>query len=642
MCGIAGILGLRDGERIKQMTDAMIHRGPDDEGFHLDEQVSLGMRRLSIIDVAGGHQPIYNEDRTKVIVYNGEVYNYQGLKEILEEKGHIFRTNSDTETILHAYEQYGKECVHKFNGMFAFAIWDSQKRELFMARDRLGIKPVFYAQRNGRFLFGSEVKVLLASGLIEKELDEIAVGNFVSLYNLPFPQTMFRGVYQLRPGHRLTIRLGEEPKIEEWWDVRFAPAEKKRNADVRELQKELRQLLEAAIERRLISEVPLGAFLSGGIDSSIVVGLMSRMMDQPVKTFSVGFHSADQKYDERSFAKIVAEKYQTDHTEVLVNGKDVVNNLSKLIRAMDLPSGDAIQTFFISEAARRRVTVSLSGLGGDELFAGYQQFRFIPEAQDFQRAWRSRSGVIRSIGKALAAITPNDVKSRMKYRLLLDVLQHESSFERQYDIARSVFHGSEKGEVLSDDFQKRIEGASKNNPDAFPQDSLDVVRQYVPQIAQLDLIDAMSYLELKTYMPHMLLRDTDTMSMANSLEIRVPLIDYTVVEFVAQHIPSDLKRKDGMAKHLLIQSCRDILPDEVIFRKKRGFEFPMPNWLRGELRPIVEDCLSKGSIEKRGIFRYVEIEKLKKRFFSIRPRVPYLKIWIPVVLELWCREYLDD
>lgn len=632
MCGIAGILGLRDEQRIKRMTDAMIHRGPDDEGFYVDEHISLGMRRLSIIDVVGGHQPIFNEDKTKVIVYNGEVYNYRSLKTDLENRGHRFKTNSDTETILHAYEEFGKDCVHRFNGMFAFAIWDTVAKELFIARDRLGIKPIFFSQRNGKFIFGSEVKALLASDLIEKKLDYNAIYNFVSLYNLPFPMTMFEEVYQLRPGHRMTIAQEKEPIIEEWWDVRFAPTHEKEKNDEHELQIELRKLLEAAIERRLISEVPLGAFLSGGIDSSIVVGLMSRIVDQPVKTFSVGFQAEDQKYDERSYAKVVAEKYRTDHSEVIITGKDVREYLPKLIRAMDLPSGDAIQTFFISEAARRRVTVSLSGLGGDELFAGYQQFRFIPEAHAFQKRWNERSVFLKVFGKKIAAITPIDFKSRMKYRLLLDVLNNESTFETQYDTARTVFDVDDKKSLLSNSFQSLL---------MYKTETVDMVHQYREAIQHLDLIDAMSYLELKTYMAHMLLRDTDTMSMANSLEVRVPLIDYTIVEFVAQHVPSQLKRKNGFAKHLLINTCRDILPDEVIYRKKRGFEFPMPNWLRSELRPIVEDCLSRESVEKREIFDYVEIERLKRRFFTFRPRVPYLKIWIPVVFELWCREYID-
>lgn len=633
MCGIAGILGFGDGERIKRMTDAMIHRGPDDEGFHVDEDVSLGMRRLSIIDVAGGHQPIYNEDRTKVIVYNGEVYNYRELRRELEARGHRFDTNSDTETILHAFEEYGPECVHRFNGMFAFAIWDGVKKELFLARDRLGIKPIFYAERSGRFIFGSEVRVVIASGLVEKKLDANAVSSFLSLYNLPFPQTMFEGVYQLPPGHRMMCKTNMPPVIEEFWDVRFASEAEKEKNDERELQRELRRLLEAAVERRLISEVPLGAFLSGGIDSSIVVGLMAKMLDQPVKTFSVGFHAADQKYDERSFAKIVADRYRTDHSEVVVTGADVVSYLPKLIRGMDLPSGDAIQTFFISEAARRRVTVSLSGLGGDELFAGYQQFTHIPSTEAFAQRWKKKSSVLQSLGAGVAGIAPRDLQSRMKYRLLLDVLAQGYDFERQYDLSRSVFHSDDHVRLLEPAFVAKLtrEGGTRS-----------LLKKYRERIDGMSTIDALSYLELKMYMAHMLLRDTDTMSMANSLEVRVPLIDYTVVEFVARAVPSRLKRKDGRAKHLLIESCRDVLPAECIDRRKRGFEFPMVKWLRGELRPIVDDCLSRTAIEKRGIFRYVEIEKLKRKFFAPYPRVPYLTIWIPVVLELWCREFLDS
>ncbi len=633
MCGVAGILGRRDETRLKRMTDAMIHRGPDDEGFHFGEGISLGMRRLSIIDVAGGHQPISNEDGTKVIVYNGEIYNYLSLKEELEKRGHRFRTRSDTETVLHAYEEYGKECVQRFNGMFVFAIWDSAARELFIARDRLGIKPVYYANRGGTFLFGSEARVIMASGLVEKEIDTNALQHFLSLYNMPFPMTMFRGVHQLPPGHRLTVRAGEEPAVEEWWDVPRVPSAEKNGREEQDLAAELRSLLEASVRRRLMSEVPLGAFLSGGIDSSIVVGLMARMLERPVATFSVGFRSQESRYDERSYAKTVAERYGTDHTEVIVTGSDVLAAMPTLIRAMDLPSGDAIQTWFISEAARRRVTVSLSGLGGDELFAGYQQFRFIPEVRAFQDRWSRRGALLRSLGAALARRAPADLKTRMKYRLLLDALAHDSTFEGQYDLSRSVFDGEEKRSLLSPEF---LDAAQEWTA------PVDIVRRYAGRLEGLDLIDALTYLELKTYMAHMLLRDTDVMSMANSLEIRVPLIDYTVVEFVARNVPARLKRKEGSAKHLLIEACRDILPDEVIFRRKRGFEFPMPKWLRGELRPLVEDCLDSGVIRRRGIFNAREIERLKKRFFAPHPRVPYLKIWIPVVLEMWFREFVDS
>ncbi|NOY07163.1 MAG: asparagine synthase (glutamine-hydrolyzing) [Chlorobi bacterium] len=632
MCGIAGILGIGDRERLQRMTDAMRHRGPDDEGMHVANRISLGMRRLSIIDVEKGHQPIYSQNRSKVIVFNGEIYNYRELRSELEKKGVSFRTNSDTETILHAYEMYGHDCVHHFNGMFAFAIWDAEREELFIARDRLGIKPLFYARRGSAFIFASEIKALLASGLIDKTVDPEAILTFLSWYNLPVPYTMFKGVFQLPPGHFLRIVPGGELRVEKYWDIPFVPENEKPVRTIGELSSILRELITDAVQKRLVAEVPLGAFLSGGIDSSLVVGLMSRMSDQPVKTFTVGFRSSEKKYDERDFARVIAEKYRTDHSEVVVSGSDVRNSLPEIIRYMDLPSGDAIQTYFISEAARRRVTVSLSGLGGDELFAGYQQFQHIPGALKFARRYQQLPAWLATVLRSIRTHLPAEADNKMKLRLLFEVIDGRTDLLHLYNVSRSVYPEDEFGALLNKPFINSLpwQGLTRQ-----------VLEKYRESIRGLELADAISYLEFKTYMSHMLLRDTDAMSMAHSLEVRVPLIDHTVVEFVARNVPVSLKRRNGRSKWLLTETFKDILPAEVVSRKKRGFEFPMPVWLRDELRDVVEDCLSPQSVRNRGVFDEKGIHSLKSRFFSATRRVPYLKIWTPVVLELWFREFID-
>jgi asparagine synthase (glutamine-hydrolysing) len=640
MCGIAGILGLRDESRLKRMCDVMQHRGPDGEGFYFDENISLGMRRLSIIDLRTGDQPIYNEDRSIVIVFNGEIYNYKKLRKGLKEKGHRFYTDSDTESIVHLFEDYGIECVNHLEGMFAFAIWDKNKQRLFIARDRLGVKPLYYCQKDGKFIFSSEVKVILASGMVPKELDKQAVYHYLSYYCVPSPWTIIKDVRCLPPGYLLTISQRGEAQVKQYWDVEFKGVkEDVQPEDVNNIRHQIRELVTEAVEKRLISDVPLGAFLSGGIDSSIIVGLMSRMMSQPVQTFSVGFTSSeDKQFDERSFAKLIAEKFKTDHREVIVNGRDVYQYIPRLIWYMDQPSGDAIQTYFVSEAARNKLTVSLSGLGGDELFGGYRHFKVIPEILELEKSWNRIPGFIRKTLGGLSLLSPQVLKNRMNHKLILDFLSRErwgskssSTFDRKYELVRSIYKTADKHRLLTKEFVGEMEF----------QDSSEVLHPFLSKTEGLNVIDRISQAELKTYMPYMLLRDSDAMAMGISLEVRFPFTDYRLVEYVAQNVPAHQKVHNGMSKHILIDAFRDILPQEVTERRKRGFEFPMKNWLQNELRSIAENCLSSESIQRRGIFSLKEIEKVKRGFFDNYFRLPYLRVWLIVVLELWMRLYLD-
>jgi asparagine synthase (glutamine-hydrolysing) len=634
MCGIAGLFGLRDEARMKRMCDVMTHRGPDGEGFYFDENLSLGMRRLSIIDLTTGDQPIFNEDKSIAIIFNGEIYNFPSLYKELQAKGHRFYTHSDTEAIIHCYEEYGFDCLHHLEGMFAFALWDKNKKRLFVARDRLGVKPLYYHFKNGVLTFASEIKVILASKLVEKEINKTAVYHYLSYYNIPSPLTIIKDVHCLPPGYFLTISQESGLEIKQYWDVKFEEPQNKAG-NVEEIKQNVRELVTQAVEKRLISDVPLGAFLSGGIDSSIIVGLMSRMMNSRfsgIKTFSVGFiGSADAKFDERSFAKIIAEKFKTDHKEVIVSGEDVYRYLPKLIWSMDQPSGDAIQVYFVSEVARSRVTVSLSGLGGDELFAGYNHFKIIPEILELEQSWDKLPALIRKPIGGLSTLAPKFLRNRTKHKLLLDFIASDGSFNHKYELARSIFTRKEKRRMLTHTFVGSEQLA----------ESSEVIEAFSGKIADLDVIDKIAYLELKTYMPYMLLRDADAMSMGVSLEVRCPFTDYRLVEYVAQHVPSHLRLHNGSSKYILIDAFRDILPTEVIERKKRGFEFPMRNWLLTELRSIADDCLSRHSVERRGIFEYSEVEAIKRGYFDNYFRLPYMRVWMLVVLELWMRLYLD-
>ncbi|RME57488.1 asparagine synthase (glutamine-hydrolyzing) [Candidatus Parcubacteria bacterium] len=628
MCGICGILTTSPTPefqpQVARMCAAMTHRGPDDEGFFFAPYISLGMRRLSIIDLDTGRQPIFSEDGQIAIVFNGEIYNYRDLRTQLEARGHRFATHTDTEVIVHLYEEYGYNCLHHLRGMFAFAVWDSRNQILFLARDRLGIKPLYYAKRQGVFLFASELKALLSSGFIERQISWQGLHHYLSFYSVPAPYTILNDVWALPPGHAMLVRP-EQHLVFQYWDLQFNKYPEIAALPAVEITRQLRMLLEESVRIRLMSDVPLGAFLSGGIDSSVVVGLMARMMNRPVQTYSIGFEQANRRIDERPFARLAAERFGTDHTEVIITGQTVLNHLDHLIYSLDQPSGDAVNTYFVSQAARSGVTVAMSGLGGDELFAGYPHFRTLAALPRYQVAGMRMPPPLRSVLRAAISRIPGRFKRQPWLQPLVRLDLASDTLTAQYFRAgRGLYNEAAKAELYAAGVRSNLTGLE--SAETF-------LRQFLSP-KPLDVAQQVGRLEFKTYLPYTLLRDTDAMSMAHSLEVRVPLIDHKLVEFV-NSIPSAYKLNGSFSKQILVDAVKDILPPEVWQRRKMGFELPMYRWLNHELKPVVDEVLSPAVMRRRGLFRPEAIAQIRRR------RGTYLRVWSLVVLELWLQKYID-
>lgn len=620
MCGIWGVVGAADEHMAQRAAQAIRHRGPDDYGTFVatePEPVSLVNARLAIIDLSeAGHQPMCNEDRSMWIVYNGETYNYQPLREELLELGHRFNSHSDTEVILHAYEEWGAACLDRLRGMFAFAIWDMKEAKLFVARDRLGIKPVYYAHHEGQSLmFGSELKALLSSGLIEARLNYLALHHYLSFYAVPTPYTMLDGIQSLPPGHYMTYHK-RRLNIRQYWSL---PAIEPLQMDKGDILENLRALLEESIRLRMIADVPVGAFLSGGIDSSAVVALMTRISGERLRTFSIGFGLEGEGIDERSDARVLADHYDTEHTEVIVSGRDVCDQLDQIIRSMDQPSGDGLNTYLVSQATAQSVKVAVSGLGGDELFAGYPQFRMLRQVDRLDKVWKAvpsfAQSMVRSLGKTVG---PLDKALTWLDGDLLD----------RYERVRILFNEGQKLALYS---------PALSGPMAAPESSIKYLNRFVHPVESKPVAQV-TRLELHNYMAPTLLRDTDAMSMAHSLEVRVPLIDHKLVEF-AVRIPAKFKLRHGRSKWIFVEALRDVLPDAVMKRPKRGFEMPVAAWMRHELRPVLDDVFSRESVEKRGLFRYEQVRAVYDNFQETN--APYMHAWALAVLELWLRQFVD-
>jgi len=627
MCGIAGFIDCWDpkandsferGRLLKQMCDVIRHRGPDDDGFLLKWGVALGMRRLSIIDLAGGAQPISGEDGSVTIVFNGEIYNFHELREQLEVHGHSFKTNSDTEAIVHAYEEYGPACANHLRGMFAFAIWDDQRRELYIARDRVGKKPLYYTlTTSGTLVFGSELKSILEHPDVKREINLEALDAYLTLGYVPDPLSIFRNVHKLSPGHYLTFSSAGLV-IKKYWDFNFEPAQSRRPEDYLE---ELRALLDEAVRLRLISDVPLGAFLSGGIDSSTVVALMARHMNQPVKTFSIGFH--EDSYNELKYARLTAKELGTDHHEFFVTPQ-VCDVIDELVWHFDEPFADpsAIPTFMVSKLARDHVTVALSGDGGDELFAGYTHY----VVQESRRAFSAlpkvlRNGVIRPLSYRL----PHGAWGRnYLHNISLDPID-------RYLDSLSYFTELGKDSLYTNDFQNAL-GKSNQVARNF--------HEYASRVKTGEPLDQLLYIDSKTYLPGDILTKVDRMSMATSLEVRVPLLDHKLIEFVTK-VPASLKLAGSETKQLLKQVAKDLIPKEILHRPKQGFGVPLEEWINRQLRDRILETLREPRTRQRGYLKsdYVDLildEHHKGRRDHSQP------LWSLLILELWHRRYLDQ
>jgi asparagine synthase (glutamine-hydrolysing) len=620
MCGIAGMVqthpnGALDSGAIHRMCQAIVHRGPDDEGILVKGGVGLGMRRLSIIDLGGGHQPIFNEDKTIWIVYNGEIYNFQELRPELEARGHRFSTHTDTEVIIHLYEEHGADCVQKLRGMFAFALYDERAGRLLLARDRLGKKPLHYALDHGTLLFASEMKSILAvrPDLADK-LNRAALLQYMYFGYIPDPATAFEAIHKLPPGHLLQFEKGEV-SIRQYWDFpRYGTYEP--NSE-EELLEELEARLEEAVRIRLIADVPLGALLSGGTDSSTVVALMARSMSQPVKTFSVGFRYSD--FDEAPYARMVAQKFGTDHQELIVE-PDLVGTLEKLTSDLEEPFGDSsmLPTYFISCLARKYVKVALSGDGGDEGFAGYERYRIHlqdrsfkwipPWARDFYRGY-------------LHPLVPYRVPGRnLMYSISLP-------WQERYVEGVSLESFQREMGVLSKDFVRSGESPLRAFEDVLAKAPAE------------DPLSRVLYLDSKTYLAGDILTKVDRMSMATSLETRVPLLDHVFLEWVTSLTPK-WKMRNGSQKFILRKLAERIgVPRQVLDRPKQGFALPLGHWIRGELKELVRTTLLDPQTLQRGYFHPAGVRRMLDEHMQGR-RDHSARLWRFLVFELWHRNFL--
>ncbi|HEX7959559.1 MAG TPA: asparagine synthase (glutamine-hydrolyzing) [Terriglobales bacterium] len=625
MCGIYGLLNLKDRSTppgVLHTMGAMIpHRGPDDEGQYVSGPIALGMRRLSIIDLSGGHQPISNEDGSIWVVCNGEIYNFEDLREELEKNGHRFSTHSDTEVLVHLYEQEGVNFLGRLRGMFAIALWDENRSRLILARDRVGKKPLYVRREANRLLFASEIKSLLQVEKVPREIDHDALRDYLEFGFVPAPRTMFRGIEKLLPGHYLEVENGAI-RTGQYWNADLTHIEKRSEQEWIEL---VRHKLEESVRIRLISDVPLGAFLSGGIDSSTIVAIMAKITNQPVKTYSIGFDGDDQFYNELPYAKIVAKAVGSDHHEIIVR-PDVVELLPKLIWHLDEPIADSasITTYLVSRLARESVTVILSGVGGDELFGGYPRYL----GESIYRYYRLLPSALRKqILPAILRNLPQDRhsfwKSKFRYAAAFVDTAELTPAERYMSYIR-VFSPELRAETL------RSSSAENDG---------DLLAGYFGHGRAEDPLNQSIYVDLKTSLPDDLLALTDKMTMAASIECRAPFMDHELIELTSR-IPSHFKVRGMTMKYLLKKAVEPWLPAEIIYRKKRGFGAPVGSWLRKDLEVLVQDTLSESQINKRGFFNPQAIQRIIAAHHA--RQADYTDHLLTLInFELWCRIFID-
>jgi asparagine synthase (glutamine-hydrolysing) len=628
MCGIAGLAFSDrrhpvDRSLLVRMTGVIRHRGPDADGFHLGPGVGLGHRRLSIIDLSTGDQPIYNETRTIAIVFNGEIYNFAELARELEAAGHVFTTRSDTETIVHAYEQFGLDFVTRLRGMFALALWDEPNRRLVLARDRVGKKPLYYHADGEHLLFASEIKGLLQDASIKRRVSVEALDDYFTFGCIPSPGTVFQDIHQLPPAHILVWERGVV-RLQEYWDVTFDPTGPHRPDEALE---EFSVLLDEAVRIRMVADVPLGAFLSGGVDSAAVVASMAGQSRRPVVTTSVGF--VERTHNELVHARAVAGAVGSDHHELLVK-PDAVADLPRLVWHLDQPFADSscLPTYYVSRAARERVTVALSGDGGDEIFAGYQRRYGIHRLENRLRTLIP-GPVRRGVLAPLARIYPRSERIPRPLRLKLVLSNLGRSFERAYFRDMSLFLDEERRALYSPELLDQVR----------EHDPFVAFSRHFERVRDADPLSRVLYVDFKTWLANDILVKVDRMSMACSLEVRAPLLDHKIVEFAAR-LPASLKYRGRVSKYLLKRHLAARLPQMAVNRQKQGFELPLAEWLRGELREVALDLLFSRQAAGRG---YVRPDAVKRIWdaHQQRSRNHAAHIWALMVLELWHRTYVD-
>jgi len=626
MCGICGQL-YSDRQRqvqpetIHRMCESIAHRGPDDQGVFVSGHMGLGSRRLKIIDLETGHQPMANEDQSVWIVFNGEIYNYRSLRKELEKKGHRFQTKSDTESILHAYEEYGEKCLDKLNGMFALAIWDTDRQRLFLARDRLGIKPLYYYFDGDKLVFGSELKSILQAQEIERSIDLVALNNYMTFEYIPSPRSIFQKVRKLEPGYYL-LWDGTNFRKHSYWQLSVRPQVQE------DASRRLRELIVDAVRLRLISDVPLGAFLSGGIDSSIVVALMAQLTEEPVKTFSIGFQESS--YNELGYARDMAERYATDHHEYVIEA-NAVELTERLIAHFDEPFGDfsIFPTYLVSKMARRDVTVALTGDGGDELFGGYDTYLAQKFDGRFYRWWP------KILKRSLCDSLANGLAPKEEKKGLVNIFKR---FVQGSRLPAELLHARWMT------FLTERQRGCLFSPEVLCQlahsDPYDFLRYHARQAGEVDELSRSGYVDVKSYLVDDILVKVDRMSMAVSLEARVPLLDHRVVEFAFTLRP-DLKIHRWQTKFLLKKTMADLLPPAIRRRDKQGFSIPIKNWIRGQLRPMMTDLLSESRLRRQGFFNGPWVSRLVSEHLRGVENHSHT-LWALMVFESWHETYMQN
>jgi asparagine synthase (glutamine-hydrolysing) len=635
MCGINGIaLSSRSHARldvraVERMRDVITHRGPDDAGLYIDGNVGLGHRRLSIVDVAAGHQPMTNEDETLFITYNGEIYNHADFREELEARGHVYRTHCDTETILHLYEEKGADALQELRGMFAFAIWDRKRRELFIARDRLGVKPLYYAHTpDGSLYFASEIKALLAAKSVVPELNFAALPDYLANHATSGEETLFRGIKRLLPGHWLLWRDGRI-RIEKYWDVQFSPKadEEARRSDADYIA-EWSEMFRTSVRLRLMADVPLGMFLSGGIDSSAIAAVMSKMVDSPIKTFSVAFK--EREANELEYARLVARAFKTEHHEIIVRPEDFFKALPQLVWHEDEPLAhpSSVALYFVSELASKHVKVVLTGEGSDEMLAGYDRYRkTIYNLSLGARYHNIAPEALRRAVRGMVERLPRGSKVRQK--LSRTFLTLEPDIESIYFDNFAVFPRAMQTRLLTREALEAV-----GSPDPYMG-----VTRYLEKTDAETLLDRLLYADTKTYL-HELLMKQDQMSMAASIESRVPFLDHKLVEYTAR-LPERMKLRGWTTKYILREAMKDVLPQEILRRRKMGFPVPIGAWFRGQYRHVIDEYVLSERATARGLFDPTFVRNLVERHQSGTENHSE-RLWSLVNFEMWQRRFIDD
>lgn len=633
MCGIAGIIDL-DGRGVAQpllerICGHLTHRGPDAQGYFTNHEAGLGHRRLSIIDLTSGKQPMANEDGTVLVTFNGEIYNFRELRGQLESFGHRFVTHSDTEVIVHAYEQYGVKCLDHLRGMFAFAIWDSSTRTVFLARDRVGKKPLFYALAGGQLIFASELQALVQHPDILREPNLAAIDDYLTYGYIPAPNTAYHGVCKLPPAHYLTCRLSEvggrpqDLRVERYWHLEYTP---KQTLTEDQAVEGLLDVLTEAVRLRLIADVPLGALLSGGVDSSLIVALMSRLSSQPVKTFSIGFE--EREYDELPYARAVAQRYRTDHHELIIRSS-AMEILPTLVRHYGEPYADssAIPSYYVAKLTRQHVTVALNGDGGDESFAGYERYLGSGLAD---RIHKLPPPLLKGLRGLASLMIPRSLSRRSRVRQAKRLLDAASlPTAQRYLRWISYLTPTQKANLYTPEFVKRLAG---HNAEAWLLAEYDAVGK------GCNALDTLLALDVRTYLPYDLLVKMDIATMACSLEARSPFLDHKVMEFAAK-LPANYKIKRTTLKYLLKKAAVSLLPPEIMHRRKMGFGVPVGSWMRNELRPLVEDLLLSSGARTRRYFQPTPLRQMVEEHAKGKQDHAY-PLWAILWLELWHREFL--